>query len=179
MSSAFELNGVTCRFGDLVAIDEVSLSIEEGEQVAFIGPSGSGKTTLIRLLNTTAVPNDGSLSVLGNAIAGQSVESLRVLRSRVGTMPQHLGLVKNLTAIQNVILGGAGNVAPYGQSVIFLFRHEVIPKRSISCSNGLGSRRSFLRRCRSFQVVSKSGLQSRALCFRSLRYCWRMNPFQR
>lgn len=125
MSSAFELNGVTCRFGELVAIDEVSLSIAEGEQVAFIGPSGSGKTTLIRLLNTTAVPSDGSLSVLGDIIADQSVESLRVLRSRVGTMPQHLGLVENLTAIQNVILGRGGQ-----RTTLRSIRDLIIPSRS-------------------------------------------------
>ena len=109
MSSAFELHGVTCRFGDLVAVDGVSLSINEGEQVAFIGPSGSGKTTLIRLLNTTVIPSEGSLSVLGEAVADQNVVSLRKLRARIGTMPQHLGLVENLTSIQNVILGRGGN----------------------------------------------------------------------
>lgn len=108
MSSAFELHGVTCRFRDLVAIDGVSLSIEKGEQLAFIGPSGSGKTTLIRLLNTTLLPDEGELSILGDDVADKGVNALRELRSRIGTMPQHLGLVENLTAIQNVILGRGG-----------------------------------------------------------------------
>lgn len=108
MSSAFELHGVTCRFRDLVAVDGVSLSIEKGEQVAFIGPSGSGKTTLIRLLNTTLLPDEGELSILGDDVADKGVNALRELRSRIGTMPQHLGLVENLTAIQNVILGRGG-----------------------------------------------------------------------
>lgn len=125
MSSAFELHGVTCRFGDLVAVDEVSLSIEEGEQVAFIGPSGSGKTTLIRLLNTTVVPNEGTLSVLGDAIAEQNVEALRQIRSRIGTMPQHLGLVENLTAIQNVVLGRGGQ-----RSTLRSIRDLLAPARS-------------------------------------------------
>jgi len=101
------------------------LSIEQGEQVAFIGPSGSGKTTLIRLLNTTVVPNAGSLSVLGYAIADQSVESLRVLRSKIGTMPQHLGLVENLTSIQNVILGRGGQ-----RSTLRSIRDLLIPART-------------------------------------------------
>ncbi len=108
MSSAFQLNGVTCRFRDLVAVDGVSLSIDEGEQVAFIGPSGSGKTTLIRVLNTTLLPDEGELSILGEPVADHGVAALRLLRARIGTMPQHLGLVENLTAIQNVILGRGG-----------------------------------------------------------------------
>lgn len=108
MSSAFQLHGVTCQFGDLVAVDGVSLLIEKGERVAFIGPSGSGKTTLIRLLNTMLVPDVGELSALGEPVADLGVASLRELRTRIATMPQHLGLVENLTAIQNVVLGRGG-----------------------------------------------------------------------
>ncbi|MDF1823996.1 MAG: ATP-binding cassette domain-containing protein [Verrucomicrobiales bacterium] len=109
MSSAFQLQGVTCKFGDLVAVDEVSLSIDKGERVAFIGPSGSGKTTLIRLLNTMLVPNEGKLTALGEPVASLGVKSLRQLRSRIATMPQHLGLVDNLTSIQNIVLGRGGS----------------------------------------------------------------------
>jgi len=108
MSHSIQLENATCRFGDLVAVDEVSVSIEAGERVAFIGPSGSGKTTLIRLINSMRVPDEGTVTVLGEGIADLKVKELRTLRARVATIPQHLGLVENLTAIQNVILGRGG-----------------------------------------------------------------------
>ncbi|MEX2579270.1 MAG: phosphonate ABC transporter ATP-binding protein [Verrucomicrobiales bacterium] len=108
MTAAFQLDGATCRFGDLAAVDGVSLSIEQGERVAFIGPSGSGKTTLLRLLNTMRSPDEGSVSVFGDDVSGQGVADLRRLRSKIATIPQHLGLVPNLTAIQNVVLGRGG-----------------------------------------------------------------------
>lgn len=108
MSPSIQLEKATCRFGDLVAVDGVSFSVESGERVAFIGPSGSGKTTLIRLINSMRIPDEGSVSVLGEEVRQLSVRELRGLRSRVATIPQHLGLVENLTAIQNVILGKGG-----------------------------------------------------------------------
>lgn len=108
MKSSVQLDRVTCRFGNLVAVDEVSFSIGEGERVAFIGPSGSGKTTLIRLVNSMLTPDEGSLEVLGEDVASLGVADLRRLRARIATIPQHLGLVENLTALQNIVLGKGG-----------------------------------------------------------------------
>lgn len=109
MPTAFQLDHVTCRYGELAALGDVSLSIEEGERVAFIGPSGSGKTTLIRVLNTMRSPDDGALQVLGEEVSGVSSGRLRELRTRIATMPQHLGLVPNLSVLQNVVLGRGGS----------------------------------------------------------------------
>jgi len=108
MPSAFHLDNVTCRFGELRAVDSVSFAIEKGEQVALIGPSGSGKTTLMRLLNTMRVPDEGAITVFESDVAGFKPRALRRLRMTLATIPQHLGLVPNLTAIQNVILGQGG-----------------------------------------------------------------------
>jgi phosphonate transport system ATP-binding protein len=84
------------------------LTIEEGEQVALIGPSGSGKTTLLRTLNTMRQPEEGSLRVFGDEVDDYVPAELRRLRSTIASIPQQLGLVPNLTAIQNVILGQGG-----------------------------------------------------------------------
>lgn len=106
--SAFSLDSVRCQFGDLAAVDGVSLEIEQGEQVALVGPSGSGKTTLLRMMNTMRAPDGGRVSVFGEEAAGFSATDLRRLRSRLATIPQHLGLVPNLSVVQNVILGQGG-----------------------------------------------------------------------
>jgi phosphonate transport system ATP-binding protein len=107
-ASAFKLKAVSCRFGDLVAIDDLSLRIEKNERLAVIGPSGSGKTTLLKTLNTIRAPEDGAVSVFGDNVAEFNAAALRSLRSRIAFIPQHLGLVPNLSVVQNVILGKGG-----------------------------------------------------------------------
>ncbi len=105
---AFLLEKVTCRYGDLEAVRRANLTIAAGEQTAFIGPSGSGKTTLLRVLNTMRAPDSGDVSIFGRRPADASSRELRRLRSEIATIPQHLGLVPNLTAVQNVVLGKGG-----------------------------------------------------------------------
>lgn len=108
MPAAFQLESVTRRFGDLAAVKRVDSSIQEGSQVAFIGPSGSGKTTVIRLLNTMLAADEGTVTVFGQSVSGLGAGELRRLRTRIATIPQHLGLVPNLSVLQNVILGKGG-----------------------------------------------------------------------
>ncbi|MEM1296418.1 MAG: ATP-binding cassette domain-containing protein, partial [Verrucomicrobiota bacterium] len=108
MAIAFELQEVTCRFGELNAVDSVTLRVGQGERIALIGPSGGGKTTLLRALNTIRAPEAGTISVFGEEVSGFSPRQLRELRSRIAFIPQNLGLVGNLRVIQNVILGKGG-----------------------------------------------------------------------
>lgn len=105
---AFGLDGVTCRFGNFVAVDDVALRIEPNERVALIGPSGSGKTTLLRTLNTIRAPDRGAVSVFGSDVSGFGPAALREIRSQIAFIPQDLGLVPNLTVLQNTILGSGG-----------------------------------------------------------------------
>jgi phosphate transport system ATP-binding protein len=108
MPSAFQLENVSCHYGCFTAVDGVSVSIESGERVAFIGPSGSGKTTLLRVMNTMRSQEEGTLSIFGQDPGTFSAGELQSFRSSIATIPQHLGLIPNLTAIQNVILGRGG-----------------------------------------------------------------------
>ena len=107
-SPAFELDSVTCRYGRFAAIEDLSLRIDESERIAMIGPSGAGKTTLLKTLNTIRAPDSGTVSVFGDDVSGFRAGAFRRLRSRIAFIPQHLGLVPNLSVVQNVILGKGG-----------------------------------------------------------------------
>ncbi len=92
----------------LVAVDDVSLKIAPGEQVAIIGPSGAGKTTLFRLLNLTLRP-DGGRIWLGDLDVGElHGRPLRAARRRIGTIYQQHNLVPRLPVVHNVLAGRLG-----------------------------------------------------------------------
>lgn len=107
--SLITVKDATRRYGVTSALSEagVSLSLAPGEKVALIGPSGSGKTTLLRLLGLQEQPSSGDVSTLGCSLNSSS-KVIRQTRSRIGMLPQDLGLVPNLRVIQNIILGRSG-----------------------------------------------------------------------
>jgi phosphonate transport system ATP-binding protein len=110
-SATFEAEHVTVRFGDVVALRDVSFSIASGEAVAFVGPSGSGKTTLLRLLNGARRPDEGSVAVDGRQLTELSNGELRRVRADIGFVHQDLCLVPNLRVVQNVLAGRLGRWA--------------------------------------------------------------------
>jgi ABC-2 type transport system ATP-binding protein len=89
---------VTHRYGDLAALDDVSLRVPAGTILGVIGPSGSGKTTMIRILTGTLAPTSGSLEVLGE----HPRKFKRRTREKLGYMPQHFVLYDELTASENL-----------------------------------------------------------------------------
>jgi ABC-2 type transport system ATP-binding protein len=91
MTALLSADGLSKSYGDLVALDDVSLSIREGEVFALIGPNGAGKTTLVRALTGTTDPASGSISVFG---AGPE----EVDTGRLGVLPQDFSPPDRLTA---------------------------------------------------------------------------------
>jgi ABC-2 type transport system ATP-binding protein len=90
--------GLTKKFGDFVAVDDLSFSIGAGEVVGYLGPNGSGKTTTIRMLLGLLLPSAGEGQVLGFDIVHQSEQ----VRQRVGYMSQKFALYHELTAAENL-----------------------------------------------------------------------------
>ncbi len=89
-----ELVDVTRTFGDIVAVDALSLTIEPGEVVGFIGPNGAGKSTTIRMILDYVRPTHGSISVLGLDVREDTVEVHR----RLGHLPGELTVPGAMTA---------------------------------------------------------------------------------
>jgi ABC-2 type transport system ATP-binding protein len=97
--------GSTKRFGELLAVDRVDLTVAAGEVVGLIGANGSGKTTLIRMLLGLITPTAGGVRLFGEPPS-------RRTRARLGYVPQSLGLYEDLTVAENL----AFSAAAYGSS---------------------------------------------------------------
>jgi len=91
---------VTCRFGRVTAVRDVSIDVRPGEIVGLIGANGAGKTTLIRMLIGLIPATSGQVRLLGEAPSRQT-------RRRIGYVPQGLGLYEDLTAAENLEFAAA------------------------------------------------------------------------
>ena len=95
-----EARAVTCRFGDVTAVRDVSISVQPGEIVGLLGANGAGKTTLIRLLLGLVPATAGTALLLGEPPG-------RATRQHVGYVPQGLGLYDDLTPAENMEFAAA------------------------------------------------------------------------
>ena len=95
---AIRARGLSKRFGDLLAVDHVDLSVPKACVYGFLGPNGSGKSTTIRMLCGLLTPTEGEIEVLGLRIPEQSEQ----LRSRIGYMTQKFSLFDDLTVRENL-----------------------------------------------------------------------------
>jgi len=95
---AISARGLTKKFGDFTAVDNVDFNVNRGEIFGFLGPNGSGKTTTIRMMLGLLQPSAGSVEVLGMPDDGDT----RSIRPRVGYMSQRFSLYNDLTVLQNL-----------------------------------------------------------------------------
>ena len=90
--------GLTKRFDDFTAVDQVDFDVHPGEIFGFLGPNGSGKTTTIRIMLGLMRPTEGTVEVMGMPVDGDT----SAIRPRVGYMSQRFSLYNDLTVLQNL-----------------------------------------------------------------------------
>jgi len=92
-NAVVEIDDVTKAFDNLVAVDRISLRVDEGQTLGLIGPNGAGKTTLLRIISTLAKPDSGDVRILGNSVS----KDPRSVRRQLGFMPAEFGSPRNLS----------------------------------------------------------------------------------
>lgn len=98
MKPAIRARGLTRRFGDVVAVADLSLSIPPARIYGFLGPNGSGKSTTIRMLCGLLLPTEGHAEVLGHQVPDEA----EAVRRRIGYMTQKFSLYDDLTVRENL-----------------------------------------------------------------------------
>ena len=102
--SLLTLDGATIRFGGLVAVNNVSFSIQPGQLFGLIGPNGAGKTTCFNLITGVYRPTSGSILFDGKSIVG--LKPSQIAARGIGRTFQNIRLFSALTVLENVVVGG-------------------------------------------------------------------------
>ena len=112
MSNLLELKNISKIYGDLHALDNVSLTVEKGEWIAIMGPSGSGKSTMMNIIGCLDKPSTGQVIFDGEDISKVSGKKMTEFhRDKIGLVFQQFHLISYMTALENVM------VAQYYHSV--------------------------------------------------------------
>ncbi len=140
MTNALVLKGVTKRFGDFTAVDNLSLEIPKGSIYGFIGPNGAGKTTTIRMVMSIFYPDAGEIEVLGHANAEE-------VKDRLGYLPEEKGLYKMMRVGEIVayfgMLKGMDSTTAKAKADELLTRYGLgdwIKKKTQVLSKGMGQK---------------------------------------
>jgi ABC-2 type transport system ATP-binding protein len=136
--AAIEAQGLSRRFGDVQALDDVSFDVKPGELFGFIGPDGAGKTTLFRILTTLQRPDAGSARVLGLDV----VRDFWAIRARVGYMPGRFSLYADLSVEENLRFFASvfGTTLEKGAELIAPIYEQIAPfadRRAGALSGGM------------------------------------------
>lgn len=98
MNSAISIEGVSKRYGNLMALDNVSFAVKPGELFGLIGPDGAGKSSIYKILATLSAPDAGSATVCGH----DTVADYKTIRTEIGYMPEKFSLYQDLTVSENL-----------------------------------------------------------------------------
>jgi ABC-2 type transport system ATP-binding protein len=130
---AIVTQGLTRRFGDFTAVQDVNLSVAPGQFYGFLGPNGAGKSTTIKMLTGLLGPTSGKIRVLGRDL---TLETLEVKR-RIGVVPEDLNLFERLTGAEMLAFTGRmyglskSEIAERAPELLELMELESEPKKLI------------------------------------------------
>jgi branched-chain amino acid transport system ATP-binding protein len=105
------IRDVTRRFGGIIAIDEVSLEVEQGQVVGLIGPNGAGKTTLFNVITRLYRPDSGQLELDGKSLLRTPPH--RIVRRGIARTFQNVELFRTMTVLDNVLVGAHTRTRPF------------------------------------------------------------------
>ena len=101
-NTILEANGLVKKFGDFVAVNDVSFTMEEGEVFGLLGPNGAGKSTTISMLTCLYPPNEGDMRIFGHDVVKDATE----VKKLIGVVPQDIALYPTLSARDNLSFFG-------------------------------------------------------------------------
>lgn len=112
MQPILDVKNVTVRFGGLVAVDNASLTIQNGQLIGFIGPNGAGKTTLMRVITGIITPQEGTVHLDGQDLGGLAINQR--IRAGLALAQQIVQPLRQMTIVENVALacGSAKTASP-------------------------------------------------------------------
>ena len=108
------VENVTRRFGGIVALADVSLTLEPGDIGGLIGPNGAGKTTLFNLITRLYKPNEGRIVFDGKDLT--RTRPHRIVRLGIARTFQNVVLFQNMTVLENLLVGAHTRMRPFGES---------------------------------------------------------------
>ncbi len=127
---SIELRQISKRFGDVLAVDDVSFTVAEGELVALLGPSGGGKTTVLRMIAGLEMPGGGDL-----LIRGQRVNDVPVQQRNIGFVFQGYALFRTMDVFSNIAFGlsirkwSKSDIAARVEELVGIFGLEGLERR--------------------------------------------------
>lgn len=139
-AAVLRLSSVTCQFGSVMALENISIAIAPTEKVALIGPSGAGKSTLLSLCNGSLSPTQGEIFVLGQAFHQLRSRQRRQLQRQIGTVYQQHQLVDNLSVIHNVNAGHLGRWPLWKSLWSLVWPQEVLQAQQALAQLGLAEK---------------------------------------
>jgi branched-chain amino acid transport system ATP-binding protein len=118
------VRNVTRRFGGIVAIDDVSLEVEQGSIVGLIGPNGAGKTTLFNVITRLYRPDSGELDFAGRSLL--RTPPYRIVRRGIARTFQNVELFRTMTVLDNVLVGAHTRTRPFRPSGVEARAREIL-----------------------------------------------------
>jgi len=124
-----QIRNLSKHFGDIEAVNNVSLDVQPREVIVIIGPSGSGKSTLLRCVNRLEAPNGGTITIDGMELTSDQKQINRI-RAEVGMVFQQFNLFPHMTALENITLGPTV-VKGFDEEAASSLAHELLDRVGI------------------------------------------------